>query len=204
MIPTRIGQRVPGGHFAGIIQIDRIPYGIVVSDFTSPNNLPYRVSNSTLKTKRETDGLANTQEMRDTNYPAAQYCLGLVVDGCNDFYLPAINELEVCYRNLKPNSPYYTHTPKFTEHGLDISNNTSSIPSGATFTAERQTIVEAFKEGNPLSFSSNRVYWTSTEAKWLSEYAIAYYFYNKELKLKLMRKDRVIPKVRAVRRICLL
>ena len=202
MIPTRIGQKQPGGRFAGIIQIDKIPYGIVVSDFTSPSNLPYRVSNSTLKTKSEINGLANTQAMRGDNYPAAQYCSTLVVDGCNDFYLPSKLEFKLCYRNLNLTLPYYTRTPKFAEHGTDIRNNTSSIPSGATFTSELQTIVVAFKEGNPLSFSSNRVYWTSTEAKCHSEYAIAYYFYNGEL--KLMRKDRVIPKVRAVRRIALL
>ena len=178
MIPTRIGQNRPGGRFAGIIQIDRIPYGIVVSDFTSPSNLPYRVSKSTLKTKSETNGLANTQAMRDANYPAAQYCSTLVVDGCNDFYLPSKLEFKLCYRNLNLTLPYYTRTPKFAEHGLDISNNTSSIPGGVTFTFELQTIVVAFKEGNPLSFGSDRVYWTSTEAKWHSEYAIAYYFYN--------------------------
>ena len=37
-----------------------------------------------------------------TVYPAAHFCNDLTIGGFSDWYMPAKNELEVCYFNLKP------------------------------------------------------------------------------------------------------
>jgi hypothetical protein len=37
-----------------------------------------------------------------TVYPSAHFCNNLTVGGFTDWYMPAKNELEVCYYNLKP------------------------------------------------------------------------------------------------------
>ncbi|WP_024647771.1 DUF1566 domain-containing protein [Pseudomonas syringae] len=49
------------------------------------------------------DGLANTLHLvegSDTEHPAAQWCDGLTVEGHNDLYLPAIDELALCRANV--------------------------------------------------------------------------------------------------------
>lgn len=49
------------------------------------------------------DGLANTLRLvegSDTDHPAAQWCDGLTIEGHNDLYLPAIDELALCRANV--------------------------------------------------------------------------------------------------------
>jgi len=47
------------------------------------------------------DGQANTRALvaSAVNHPAAQLCAGLVIDGFNDFYLPAARELKALFAN---------------------------------------------------------------------------------------------------------
>lgn len=49
----------------------------------------------------EFDGLANTRALceSDISHPAAEWAAGLVIDGHNDYYLPARRELSLCYAN---------------------------------------------------------------------------------------------------------
>ncbi|TES59178.1 DUF1566 domain-containing protein [Pseudomonas syringae pv. tomato] len=49
------------------------------------------------------NGLANTLHLvegSDTEHPAAQWCDGLTIEGHNDLYLPAIDELALCRANV--------------------------------------------------------------------------------------------------------
>ncbi|TES76038.1 DUF1566 domain-containing protein [Pseudomonas syringae group genomosp. 3] len=49
------------------------------------------------------DGLANTLHLvegSDTEHPAAQWCDSLTIEGHNDLYLPAIDELALCRANV--------------------------------------------------------------------------------------------------------
>jgi hypothetical protein len=48
------------------------------------------------------DGLANTRALvdSDTEHPAAEWCCGLVVEGHNDLYLPALHEYALGMANV--------------------------------------------------------------------------------------------------------
>ncbi len=108
------------------------------------------------------DGPQNTADIvADGNAsinPAANFCNDLVIGGFSDWYLPAKNELEVCYYNLKP-----TTTNISTSSGT----NTNAVPSrGSNYTTgtPARTSVTDFQTGNSEAFDSTSTnYWSSTE-----------------------------------------
>ena len=170
MIPTRIGQRSPGGYFAGINRIGNNAYAIIVSPNTTQRNgfVVKMTGSGTPGTQSANNGLANTISMDDSEHPAARYCLSLVVDGVNDFYLPSRDELELCYRNLKPVN-WFNIDSKFNRISegnlsLDVGTNPNSIPKGAgyTRTSPTQTRVLLFCVSNGEDFSCEP-YISSTE-----------------------------------------
>lgn len=55
------------------------------------------------ETASRRDGLVNTQHLVGSsghNHPAAEWCVGLTIEGHSDFYLPAISELALCIANV--------------------------------------------------------------------------------------------------------
>lgn len=117
-----------------------------------------------------------------TVYPAAHFCNDLSIGGYSDWYLPARDELELIWRNLKPvtNNNYTTTdrptgaTPDYKNLGSlgDTANthglNNNSDPQGVAYTSgsPAQTSVAAFQTGGAeaMTFGSNAgVYWSSTE-----------------------------------------
>ena len=94
--------------------------------------------------------------MNNASHPAAQFCEGLTIGGFSDWYMPALNELEVCYYNLKPTT---------TSNDTGSGTNTNAVPSrGSNYTAgtPAQTAATDFQTGNSQAFAVND-YWTSTE-----------------------------------------
>jgi hypothetical protein len=70
--------------------------------------------------------------------------------------MPAKNELEVCYFNLKPTT---------TSNDTGSGTNTNAVPSrGSNYTAgtPAQTAATDFQTGNTEAFAAS-VYWSSTE-----------------------------------------
>ena len=129
MIPTRIGQLVEGCMFVGLNRIGNQAYAILVAPRGTDTKLPQKTSyGCTLGAQSVINGFANTQAMNNCKHPAAQYCASLTVNRQGDFYLPSSNELELCFRTLKP-----TNLSNFT-YDLCGSNN-SSIPTGNPYTA---------------------------------------------------------------------
>ena len=65
------------------------------------------------------DGLANTRAMAAAGSELAKHMLSLQIGEHNDWYLPSRDELELCYRNLKPtgdpNDCAYRDGDKFTD-----------------------------------------------------------------------------------------
>jgi hypothetical protein len=115
-----------------------------------------------------------------TVYPAAHFCNNLNIGGRTDWYLPARDELELCWRNLKPTTDNnYTGTDRPTgaaasyqtlgsfgdtanTHGL----NNNSAPTGAAYTSTVPGRVAnaSFQSGGAEAFTyGSAFYWSSTE-----------------------------------------
>ena len=183
MIPTRIGQRSPGGYFAGINRIGTNCYAVIVSPKWTESNRSWKTNYKlTPNTRLVNDGISNTNAIEPSKHPSTKYCLGLVVDGCDDYYLPSLNELELCYRNLKPETCENAVFSRsvFGEQVHDYcGTNLSSVPSGSAYTLTNplQTVVTAFCSRNNESFS-NTVYWTSTESSTYTNTSLIQHFSN--------------------------
>ena len=131
-----------------------------------------------------TEGFAATQAMRDadtsTVYPAAHWARNLNIGGRTDWYIPARDELELCWRNLKPvTNDNYVTADRPTGASFNYANNGSygdtanthglnnnSAPTGAAYTAAvpAQTVATAFRTGGTeaYGFGSDR-YWSSSD-----------------------------------------
>jgi hypothetical protein len=82
--------------------------------------------------------------------------VGIGIGGFNDWYIPAKNEMEILYRNLKP-----TATPNTTTSGA----NANAVPSATSnYTAgwPVRTTNTLFQSGGAQAFSAAG-YWTATE-----------------------------------------
>lgn len=135
-----------------------------------------------------TEGFAATKAMYDadssTVYPAAHWARSLNIGGHTDWFIPARDQLELCWRNLKPvaasNSTVtrpdqavfnYTSNGSYGDttnaHGL----NNNSSPTGAAYSASvpTQTTASAFRAGGAEAFASDAAYYLSS-----SEYGTPY------------------------------
>jgi hypothetical protein len=175
--PPAIGSAYQGGFFAGQISTAGngiADYNLVVGPVASAESSSKQYKNDntdTVGAASVIDGPQNTADMvadgNSTVYPAGHFCNDLVIGGFSDWYMPAKNELEVCYYNLKPTT------------GSNVTNagtNTNAVPSrGSNYTAgdPAQTTATDFKDTGTEDFSSN-YYWSSTEYSagraWLSQF----------------------------------
>lgn len=160
--PSVIGEAFGGGFYAGQISTAGngvADYYLIVAPVASGenSNKQWKTSNtSTSGTSSVIDGPTNSSNMDNATHPAAQFCEGLTIGGFSDWYMPAKNELEVCYYNLKP-----TTTANNTNSGA----NTNAVPSrGSNYTSSvpGQTSANDFKTGNTEAFAAVN-YWSSTE-----------------------------------------
>lgn len=196
--PT-VGSAYEGGYFAGQISTAGngiADYNLVVGPVASAENSSKQYKNANTATAGADsviDGPQNTADIvadgNSTVYPAAHFCNDLVIGGFSDWYLPAKNELEVCYYNLKP-----TTASNSTSSGT----NTNAVPSRASnYTAgdPAQTSATDFRNTGAEDFATGR-YWSSTEFS--ATYAWAQYF-NNGYQTSPFKVDTY--RVRAVRRV---
>jgi len=156
-LPTVIGQAFGGGFYAGKVQQSDGIYVLIVAPKAAETSSAWKnAQTTTAGTASLNDGLANSDAMNNASHAAAQYCRAYNGGGLDDWYLPARDELEVCYRNLKPDS-----TANHTTSGA----NTNSVPAAAIYTAgsPAQTSAAAFKAGGAEAFTVPSFYWSSTE-----------------------------------------
>lgn len=115
-----------------------------------------------------------------STYPAAHWCNSLSIGGKTDWYLPARDELELCWRNLKPvTSANHTATDRPTGATPNYQNlgsyggteatpglNKNSDPASAAYTGSvpAQTSAAAFQTGGAEAYHFATVfYWSSSE-----------------------------------------
>jgi hypothetical protein len=160
--PPAIGSAYEGGFFAGQISTAGngvADYNLVIAPVSSGENSSkqWKTSNtSTSGTSSDIDGPTNSANMNNASHPAAEFCEGLTIGGFSDWYMPAKNELEVCYYNLKPTTVV---------NNTGSGTNPNAVPSrGSNYTSgtPAQTSATDFQAGNTEAFSG-AVYWPSTE-----------------------------------------
>jgi len=189
-----IGAAFEGGYFAGQISTAGTGvanFNLVVGPLASAENSrkQYKTTNtSTSGTSSVIDGPANSAAMNNASHPAAFFCEGLTIGGYSDWYMPAQNELEICYYNLKP-----TTSVNNTGYGTNVnavparaSNYTGGTPAQTTATNFRSTGAEPFTAGG---------YWCSTQ---LGVNALAPFF---STGYQATRQKTTYYRVRAVRRV---
>jgi hypothetical protein len=165
LVPV-VGSALGGGYFAGQISTAGngiADYNLVVGPVASAQDyLIYKNANTaTAGADSVIDGPQNTADIvadgNSTVYPAGHFCNNLVIGGFSDWYMPAKNELEVCYYNLKP-----TTTGNQTSSGT----NTNAVPSrGSNYTnpsPPAQTSAADFQSTGAEDFTGS--YWSSTES----------------------------------------
>jgi len=158
-----IGAPYAGGFYAGQISVAGngiASHNLVVSPKSTGENSSrqWKTSNtSTAGTTSFIDGPTNSANMNDASHPAAQFCEGLSIGGFSDWYLPARNEIEVCYYNLKPDT-----TSNNTGGGANT-NAVPSRPSNYTAGNPARTSVTDFQTGGAQAFAAS-IYWNSTQA----------------------------------------
>lgn len=159
-----IGDAYGGGYYAGDISTNGTGvanFHLVVGPQSSAQVFNQWQTSNTSGTGSTSfiNGPSNSANLNSPSYPAAYFCEGLTVGGYSDWYMPARDEFEVIYYNLKPTT---------TANNTGFGTNAYSVPTRTTnYTAGNppQTSVAAFKDTGSqyLNTSGNPYYWTSTE-----------------------------------------
>jgi hypothetical protein len=158
-----IGSAYEGGFFAGQIGTSSVAtHNLVIGPLsTAQSTLAWKnAGTATAGADSDINGPQNTADMvadgNSTVYPCAHFCNDLVIGGFSDWYMPAKNELEICYFNLKP-----TTTSNNTSSGI----NANAVPARASnYTSGNpaQTTATDFKDTGAEDFAA-ATYWSSTE-----------------------------------------
>jgi hypothetical protein len=193
-----IGDAYQGGFYAGQISTAGngiADYNLVIGPKASAQNSTkqWKTSNTTTAgTTSDINGPSNSSTMNNATHPAAQFCEGLTIGGFSDWYMPAKNELEVCYYNLKP-----TTTSNLTSPASGI--NPNAVPARASaYTAGNpaQTSAAAFVTSTGTEAFDDTNYWASTQ------YSAVYAFFpNFDTGRQIFQYKSYAYRVRAIRRV---
>ena len=191
-----IGSALGGGYFAGQISTAGngiADYNLIIGPIASAQSYLQgkTVNTATTGTASVIDGPANSAAMNDVLHPAAQFCEGLTIGGFSDWYMPAKNELEVCYYNLKP-----TTASNDTSAGI----NANAVPARAsTYTAgdPAQTTATDFRNTGAEDFIVD-YYWSSTQSPATPGALFRQQFVNGQTNIQYKNLSQY---VRAIRRV---
>ncbi|BAK75782.1 hypothetical protein NH8B_0950 [Pseudogulbenkiania sp. NH8B] len=157
--PTIPGTPFAGGFYVGRFQIDGQQYALIVSPKTAGTLTGKwgEFGQDVPGARSYNDGRANTLAMAEAGSELAQQALALNINGLDDWYIPSRDELELCYRYLKP-------TAGENYCSFRDGDNASSLPVGYPYTEDTpaQTPAEAFRDGGAEAFNP-RWYWASTQ-----------------------------------------
>ncbi len=153
-IPTIIGTEMDGGFYAGRIIVNGDPFAIILPPKLQRQHDDIEWNDSSKMVEGATsfsDGHANTLAMAKAGSKFAQWALDL------NLYIPAQDELEIIYRNLKPTTETNS---QYGRSGINVSAIEPTAPYTPSFPA--QTLAEAFMEGGIEAFDPV-AYWSSTQ-----------------------------------------
>jgi hypothetical protein len=163
-VPT-IGGSYAGGYFAGQINDGGTIYNLIVAPKAtgeSSSTLQYKTTNSAdanPNSRNEVYGKLATDQFNDVDHPAFQFAKGLSIGGFTDWYVPAKNELEILYYNLKPTTGANNTSSGINPNAVPprASNYTASVPG--------QTTVALFQTGGSEALNGGAgAYWSATES----------------------------------------
>ena len=174
-LDQHIGEARDGGFFTGRMNPGggNIRYALITAPKASGESSTTRAWKSTTDATPGTlsqyhtwDGLRNTHAMTVASgtHAAGAYTWALNIGGKTDWYLPGADELEVQYRNCKPDLTA-NNTANGTLHGTNTSGfNPNSEPTGPVYTGidPAQTSLTAYQTGGAEVFEATS-YWSSSE-----------------------------------------
>ena len=163
--PPVIGSAYQGGYMGGQISYASAftagngvaQYNLIVSPAATGFTSTVWKTSSTASTSPDgTDGWANSVALNTAGHSAVNFCRALTIGGYTDWYLPSMNEMEILYWNLKPDTAAHS--------GNGWPGNEYAIPSRYGLsnysTHPGQTPVAIFQAGGAQAITGN--YWTSS------------------------------------------
>ncbi len=159
LVPDEYGTPFEGGFYGGQVRIGDATFAIAWAPKALGETKAIWLPSYTQVPNAAScfDSMANTIAMADAGSPLAKWALGLDINGCTDWCIPARDVLELGYRYLKP-------TDEANDCSFRDGDNPSSIPAGYPYTEEGpvQTTSEAFRAGAPEAFE-DAWHWSSTQ-----------------------------------------
>ena len=192
--PIAIGRHFGGGFFAGRIKVGDQEFNLIAAPKAEGQcSAKWNGKYSDIAgAKSFNDGLANTNAMLEAGSKLAMWARDLRIDGKDDWYLPAQDELELLYRHFKPTAKTNS---QYGRSGINLSALPATYPYTPNMPA--QTSVDVFKEGGEQAFD-DAAYWTSTQHAGSSGYAWcqgfnygdqSLYYKNNELFARAVRRS---------------
>lgn len=160
IIPTTPGTQFDGGFYAGRFLLDGAEYALIVAPKALGAHQPaaWGEYGQNIDGARScNDGRANTEAMAAAGSALGQWALTLDIADHKDWYIPSRDELELCYRNLKP-------TTQENWTSFRDGDNPSSVPAGYPYSEESpvQTTAAEFQDGGAEAFQPEW-YYASTQ-----------------------------------------
>lgn len=148
-----------GGFYAGRIRIGTVLYALIVSPKLPGEYVGvWHTSYASIEGATSyNDGLANTNAMAEAGSALAKWARDLRIGGFDDWYIPSLDELEVCYRHLKPSSD---PNSCWARSGINLNSDPAAHPYTPEFPL--QTENDLFRVGGSEAFDEGS-YWTSTQ-----------------------------------------
>lgn len=162
-----------GGYYVGRYRIGDRPYALIVAPKAEGEHDEIAWNRSQKMVEGALsycDGLANTRAMADAGSALAKWALGARVGGFDDWYIGALDELELLYRYLKPGTE---RNSCWARSGINLSADPPTWPY--TGAEPAQTSIALFQDGGAEAFARD-IYWTSTQHASDSDYAWLQYF----------------------------
>jgi hypothetical protein len=212
-LPTVIGQAYGGGYYAGKISTSAngvATHYLIVADKTTGSTYgkKWGPSGTGVYTTSRIDGPTNSAVLAalGSAYEAATFCENLNTGGYTDWYLPALDELSVCYYFLKPGT-----TSNSTGSGSNAyAVSPQPISTNYTSGSPAQTSATNFRTGaSAQEFEPGTLapdlggHWTSTEGPNIfGNFAWDQEFIN-GLQTNTTDKTLITEYTRAIRRIAI-